>query len=124
MKNIMIALIAISSFSVFAEGINYEGHGVRTAYGTDVCGMIITQIDNDRLELEVYALGSSAKTIVQNSDEIKFDIKSPVAFPNAGIEASGEIVKGLPVSFQYKSISEISYGGKILTSEESMQCNF
>lgn len=125
MKNIIITLISLSSFSVFAEGVNYEGHGKRTSYGVEVCGMIITQIDGDRLELELYALGSSTKTIVQNSDEIKFDIKTKtVAFPEAGIEVSGKIVNGHPVSFNYKSISEISYGGKILTFEENMKCNF
>ena len=125
MKNIMIALIALSSFSVFAEGINYEGHGKRTSYGTEVCGMIITQVDGDKLELEVYALGSSTKTIVQNSAEIKFDIKNKtVQFPEAGVEASGKIVNGQPVSFKFKLISEMSYGGKIITHVEKMKCNF
>ncbi|MNL28104.1 hypothetical protein D3C87_1497350 [compost metagenome] len=132
MKKISLLLLPVTlliSATSLAE--TYEGHGDKTEFGTQTCGMIVTETGGTSFVIEMHALNQEVIAIVSDGAESNFDVQmnsdskqladGKKATDTLKIKASGQLKNGKPVSYNLEVRYNYAELGKVV---ETIHCKF
>lgn len=121
MKTIFVLLILCFSFSALASKI--VGRIEEREYSNERCDVTVKKIGrgkNQKLQVQVYALGESFRIIIgQNTSNVSIKTKS-LQIPRSDISGKGTFDQGRPVSLQL----DVTHKLDDYSMQDSINCTF
>ncbi|MGZ3769511.1 MAG: hypothetical protein ACXVCP_04395 [Bdellovibrio sp.] len=123
MKKLLISLaLLLNSASSFAE--TYHGHKNFSDSDSKDCTVTVSKLNDDKMELEVSALGHRVESMISPTDESFTIEKKSKGSSKEDIKVTGSLKDGVPVSIQMNTVEKVLMDDSTVSITDSVSCVF